>query len=449
MYKVQTLLGVYTSLFLIELIISICFGSSLIELKCLAFLYFSSKVCQSNLVLLFLIWQSGGGAGNPMGDILDDFVRQRFGFESYERVERGLLVPKKQTALNMFNDKTKGRFIFLIDSRACVPSIKLSSVDAIIIYCSDWNPTNDLRVLQRISIESQSECVPIFRLYSSCTVEEKTLILAKHDHILDSNVQNVMPIVSHSLLSWGASFLFNRLEEFQKHDYSSKDSEDDGLFMNNVFLEFAAKLSTNVEASTKMENAVISRAQQSGSFYSRDIAVISEREGISAVDGDLPKFWTFWSNLLGGRSPHWQYISEPVQRNRRKIQNMEDQMRIPAEETDEAIMKRRKIGEIMDSSPKILPVKDNDAVLPENSTASSSHETSVDDTWQELGIPTVTVINSSYALCAYATFFYNTLHFVGAESLQGTQKGLHTQLKPELSKLYELLELPVLPSILK
>uniref|UniRef100_A0A0D3GBS0 Chromo domain-containing protein n=1 Tax=Oryza barthii TaxID=65489 RepID=A0A0D3GBS0_9ORYZ len=357
---------------------------------------------------------SGGGAGNPMGDILDDFVRQRFGFESYERVERGLLVPKKQTALNMFNDKTKGRFIFLIDSRACVPSIKLSSVDAIIIYCSDWNPTNDLRVLQRISIESQSECVPIFRLYSSCTVEEKTLILAKHDHILDSNVQNVMPIVSHSLLSWGALFLFNRLEEFQKHDYSSKDSEDDGLFMNNVFLEFAEKLSTNVEASTKMENAVISRAQQSGSFYSRDIAVISEREGISAVDGDLPKFWTFWSNLLGGRSPHWQYISEPVQRNRRKIQNMEDQMRIPAEETDEAIMKRRKIGEIMDSSAKILPVKDNDAVLPENSAASSSHETSVDDTWQELG----------------------------AESLQGTQKGLHTQLKPELSKLYELLELP-------
>uniref|UniRef100_A0A0E0L6Q3 Chromo domain-containing protein n=1 Tax=Oryza punctata TaxID=4537 RepID=A0A0E0L6Q3_ORYPU len=357
---------------------------------------------------------SGGGAGNPMGDILDDFVRQRFGFESYERVERGLLVPKKQTALNMFNDRTKGRFIFLIDSRACVPSIKLSSVDAIIIYCSDWNPTNDLRVLQRISIESQSECVPVFRLYSSCTVEEKTLILAKHDHILDSNIQNVMPIVSHSLLSWGASFLFNRLEEFQKHDYSSKDSEGDDLFMNNVFLEFAAKLSTNVEASTKMENAVISRAHQSGSFYSRDIAVISEREGISAVDGDLPKFWTFWSNLLGGRSPHWQYISEPVQRNRRKIQNMEDQMRIPAEETDEATMKHRKIGEIMDSSPKILPVKDNDAVLPENNTASSSHETSVDDTWQELG----------------------------AESLQGTQKGLHTQLKPELSKLYELLELP-------
>jgi len=121
---------------------------------------------------VLILTQSCGGAGNPMGDILDDFVRQRYGFESYERVERGLAVSKKQGAMSMFNDTTKGRFIFLIDSRACVPSIKLSSVDVIIIYCSDWNPTNDLRVLQRVSIESQSECVPIFRLYSSCTLEE-------------------------------------------------------------------------------------------------------------------------------------------------------------------------------------------------------------------------------------------------------------------------------------
>ncbi|KAL5225839.1 hypothetical protein ABZP36_012478 [Zizania latifolia] len=359
---------------------------------------------------------SGGTGGNPMGDILDDFVRQRFGFESYERVERGLLVPKKQTALNMFNDRTMGRFIFLIDSRACVPSIKLSSVDAIIIYSSDWNPMNDLRVLQRISIESQSECLPIFRLYSSCTVEEKALILAKHDNILDSNIQNIAPILSHSLLSWGASYLFNRLEEFQNHDYSSKDSDGDDLFTNNVFLEFIVKLSTKVGASTKKDNAAISRARLSGSFYSRDIIVISEREGISAVDGDLPKFWTFWLNLLDGRSPHWQLISEPVQRNRRKIPNMEDQMRIPipAEETDEARIKRIKIGEVLDSSPKVLPVKDKDAALPKNNATSSSHQTSVDDTWQELG----------------------------AENLEGTQRGLHTQLKPEMSKLYELLELP-------
>ncbi|KAF8775853.1 hypothetical protein HU200_004246 [Digitaria exilis] len=370
---------------------------------------------------VLILSQSGGGSGNPMGDILDDFVRQRFGFESYERVERGLLLQKKQTAMQMFNDKSKGRFIFLIESRACVPSIKLSSVDAIIIYGSDWNPANDLRALQRVNMESVSERVPIFRLYSSCTVEEKALILAKHDHILDSNILNITPSLSHCLLSWGASFLFNRLEEFQKPGYSGKESDADEIFVDNVALEFSMKLPSKAELNTEVDNAVISQAYLRGSFYSRDIVVAGERKGISSVNGDLPKFWAYWSSLLHERSPHWQHISEPAQRSRRKIQNMEEQLKnteeqpqVPTEETDQARIKRRRIGEVMDSSPKVPPGKNKDTVLPENNTPSSSHQISVEDTWQELE--------------------RNDLH--------GTQKGLHVQLKPELSKLYKLLQLP-------
>uniref|UniRef100_A0A453LN22 Helicase C-terminal domain-containing protein n=2 Tax=Aegilops tauschii subsp. strangulata TaxID=200361 RepID=A0A453LN22_AEGTS len=391
---------------------------------------------------VLILSQSCGEAGNPMGDILDDFVHQRFGFESYERVERDLNVRKKQGAMSMFNDTTKGRFIFLIDSRACVPSIKLLSVDVIIIYCSDWNPTNDLRVLQKISIESQSECVPIFRLYSSCTVEEKALILAKHDHILDSTVQNIRPILSHSLLSWGASFLFSRLEGLKNYACLHKDSDAEKLFMDKVLLDLK-KLSTKDDPSTKMSNAAISQAHLSGPFYSRDSLVVGEREGISAPDSDLPKFWV---DLLDQKSPRWQYITEQAQRSRRKIQNMEDG-KIPADEADEASTKRRKIagildssanvlaGEdkdsilretnttssshrkiagILDSSANVLAGEDKDSILPGTNTASSSHQTSVDDTWQEQGV----------------------------ENLQDTQKSLHIQLKPELSKLYELFELP-------
>uniref|UniRef100_A0A453LN82 Helicase C-terminal domain-containing protein n=1 Tax=Aegilops tauschii subsp. strangulata TaxID=200361 RepID=A0A453LN82_AEGTS len=358
---------------------------------------------------VLILSQSCGEAGNPMGDILDDFVHQRFGFESYERVERDLNVRKKQGAMSMFNDTTKGRFIFLIDSRACVPSIKLLSVDVIIIYCSDWNPTNDLRVLQKISIESQSECVPIFRLYSSCTVEEKALILAKHDHILDSTVQNIRPILSHSLLSWGASFLFSRLEGLKNYACLHKDSDAEKLFMDKVLLDLK-KLSTKDDPSTKMSNAAISQAHLSGPFYSRDSLVVGEREGISAPDSDLPKFWV---DLLDQKSPRWQYITEQAQRSRRKIQNMEDG-KIPADEADEASTKRRKIAGILDSSANVLAGEDKDSILPGTNTASSSHQTSVDDTWQEQGV----------------------------ENLQDTQKSLHIQLKPELSKLYELFELP-------
>ncbi|XP_044432827.1 uncharacterized protein [Triticum aestivum] len=356
---------------------------------------------------VLILTQSCGGAGNPMGDILDDFVRQRYGFESYERLERGLAVSKKQGAMSMFNDTTKGRFIFLIDSRACLPSIKLSSVDVIIIYCSDWNPTNDLRVLQRISIESQSECVPIFRLYSSCTLEEKALILAKHDHILDSNGQNITPILSHSLLSWGASFQFSRLEELKNDAYLTNDFGAEKLFMDKVLQEYLMKLSMKNDPSTEMSNAAISQARLNGPFYSRDTVVVGERGGISAPDSDLPKFWV---NLLDRKSPRWQYITEPTQRSRRKIQNMEE-AKIPA---DEASTKRRKIAGPLDSSANVLAGEDKDSILPEINTTSSRHQISVDHTWQEQGV----------------------------EHLQDTQKGLHIKLKPELSKLYELFELP-------
>lgn len=42
----------------------------------------------------------------------------------------------------------------------------------------------------------------------------------------------------------------------------------------------------------------------------------------------------------------------------------------------------------------------------------------------------------------------NAVHFVGVENQHGTQKGLHVQLRPELSKLHKLLELPVLLNIM-
>ncbi|XBI74555.1 hypothetical protein VPH35_068076 [Triticum aestivum] len=331
---------------------------------------------------VLILSQSCDGAGIPMGDILGDFLCESFGLESYERVEHGFSVPKKQGAMSMFNDTTKGRFIFLIDSRACVPSIKLSSVDVIIIYSSDWNPTNDLRALQKISIESQSECVPIFRLYSSCTVEEKALILAKHDHTLDTSVQNIMPILSHCMLSWGASFLF----------------------------KFSTKLSTEDDTSTKTSNAAVSQAHLSGPLYSRDSVVVGEREGISAPDSDLPKFWV---NLLDRKSPRWQYITKLAQSNCRKRQSMEE-WKIHADEAAEASTKRRKIAGILDSSANVLAGEDNVSVLPEISTTSSSHQISVDNTWQEQGV----------------------------ENLQDTQNSVHIPLKQEFSKLYELFELP-------
>jgi hypothetical protein len=126
--------------------------------------------------------------------------------------------------------------------------------------------------------------------------------------------------------------------------------------------------------------------------------------------------------------------------------NIEDQLNVPSEEIDEARMKRRKIAEILDSSTKVPPGESTDTVMFQNNTPSSSHQTSVDDTWQELGISTEKIDNCF--VLGIDLHSSNALHYVETNNLHGAQRGLHVQLKPELSKLYQLLELPVPLNIL-
>jgi chromodomain-helicase-DNA-binding protein 4 len=256
--------------------------------------------------------------------------------------------------MNMFNDTTKGRFVFLIDSRACLPSINLSSVDTIIIYGSDLNPLNDLKALRRIKIESQLKFVRIFRLYTPFTVEEKGLVLAKQGMIIDSNCQDILSSLSHCFLSWGASFLFSRVDELQQDNCASKSYYERGMVcMDKVMLEFLAELSKDVEDSCKVNSATISKACMSGEFYSRNITLIGEAEGVSSLDEDPPKFWL---NLLDGRSRDQHY----------------KRINVPTGETNEARRKLSKTGDIAGSSSKFSSGVINDNLFPEIGTLPSA-----------------------------------------------------------------------------
>ncbi|KAJ0623609.1 putative DNA helicase [Helianthus annuus] len=96
---------------------------------------------QQQKVLILFQPTSGVSSGNPsLGNLLVEFVIQRFGENSYEHVDGvPTISSKKQAAINMFN-KDMTKFIFLLESRAFPQSIKLSSVDAIIIFDSELNP---------------------------------------------------------------------------------------------------------------------------------------------------------------------------------------------------------------------------------------------------------------------------------------------------------------------
>lgn len=286
-----------------------------------------------------------------MGNILEDLVRHKFGPESYERVQNRSAFAMKQEAMNMFNDTTKGRFVFLINSRSCQPSINLSSIDSIIIYGSDLNPLNDLKALRKIKIGSQLKYVPIFRLYTPFTVEEKSLVLAKQSIIIDRNSQDITYSLSHCLVSWGVSFLFNRVDELQQDNCAS--IERGTIFMDKVILEFLTELSTEVEDSSKVNSTTISKACMSGEFYSRNITLIGEREGVSSLDGDPPKFWL---NLLDGKS--YCQRDKPIEAT--------------TEETSTSSRKRSNTCEIAGSSSKFRLDIINHDLLPEITTPSSA-----------------------------------------------------------------------------
>ncbi|RLM79052.1 hypothetical protein C2845_PM12G00620 [Panicum miliaceum] len=353
------------------------------------------KEIRDKRLRVIVLFQSDGAVGDGMGNILEEFVRKKFGPDSYERVQNRSAFSVKQEAMNMFNDTTKGQFVFLIDSRACHSSINLSSVDTIIIYGSDLNPLNDLKALRKIKIESQLKYVRIFRLYTPFTVEEKGLVLAKQSMIIDSNGQDMLPSLSHCLLSWGISFLFSRVEDLQQDNCASKSCERNTvLMMDKILLEFLTELSTYIEDSCKINSAIISKACMSGEFYSRNIILIGEREGVSSLDGDPPKFWL---KLLNGKSC--------CQRN--------EPIKVPTEVTNEARRKLSKTGEIAGSSSKFSSDATNNNLFPETGTPSS----------------------------ADVHLLPEAVHSKGMENLS-TPKSLHAELKRELSKLIKVLKLP-------
>ncbi|XP_042510757.1 chromodomain-helicase-DNA-binding protein Mi-2 homolog [Macadamia integrifolia] len=396
------------------------------------------KRCGSRTLILF---QSFGGS--TLGDILDDFLRQRFGPDSYERVD-GLVSPKKkQAAINMFNSRERGRFVFLLENRACHPSIKLSSVDTIILFDSDWNPLNDLRGLQRIHIDSQLERLKVFRLYTSCTVEEKILSLAKQDVSLDSNIQNINRSVCQMLLIWGASYLFSKLDGF--HGGNTSDSDLNILsnesFMNAVVEELLIQLPQNADNCKKNNCSFISKVNQSVSTYSRDIPLLGESE-MQLSDEEPPH--VFWTKLLQGRYPRWRYLSGSSHRRRKRVQYFDESPRKSDIEGDEAIKKRKKVANNAIDPISLKPwLEDKRKVLAGGKEGTSGAQAGN----VSPSLPRSAVMSDTNHACSSPNEVSggSDTHFVESEErrkLRDAQKSLHLLLKPEISKLCEILKLP-------
>ncbi|XP_068653184.1 helicase protein MOM1-like isoform X1 [Aristolochia californica] len=416
---------------------------------------------KKKMLRVVILFQTISGSGG-IGDILDDYVRQRFGQDSYERVDSGLVPSKRQHALNIFNNLERGSFVFLLENRACRSSIKLSSVDAVIIFDSDWNPVNDLRALQKIHIDSRTDQLKVFRLYSPFTVEEKALILANKDTSLESNVQNITHTTSHMLLMWGASYLFDKLDEF--HFYKSSSTDTKKFSYDDMVRDILAALQ-NEGKTDKPSNicSLMSKVHHSGAMWSPTSFLLGEREMLVADDGPPSVFWT---KLLKKRFPSWKYLPEASQRPRKKAKYADSLSEKVEADNDELTRKCHKVvnSTIVDpitlqpwieeqkrkavsggKEAKISDVAFSSLTKPQSDSCTAEEKPGILGARAENAEhPLPKPLNLSNDL-SRDTLEVGELHMVESEScrkLRDAQKSLHSLLKPEISKLCETLELP-------
>ncbi|XP_074303491.1 uncharacterized protein LOC141637963 isoform X2 [Silene latifolia] len=299
-----------------------------------------SEFRNEGLKVVILFQPIGGFGKDNLDIILDDFLTWRFGDDSYEHVAFGGQPSTKKAALNKFN-RERNRSFLLLERRACHPSIKLSLVDSVIILNSDWNPLNDLRALQKITIDSKLKPINVFRFYCSCTVEEKALIIAKNDTIPE-NTHQINPSTKRMLLMWGYSYLFSRLDEF--HRDKVLDYKDNIAFGASLVRDVCEEIVCVVQNQGNINrNKYISLARQDGRCYFTSIPLLGELktqsdEGVSSH--------TFWVKLWEGKQPQWKYLSRSSERSRKRVHYSDELSLPPNVPTDEPAKKRK------DSSPR-------------------------------------------------------------------------------------------------
>ncbi|KAI3852525.1 hypothetical protein MKX03_027944 [Papaver bracteatum] len=330
-----------------------------------------SETKKQGLRVLIIFQSCVASSGISLGDVLDDVVRQRCGVDSYERVDCGLINSQftriKQAALNKFNDKEKGRIVFLLDRRACHSRIKLSSVDIVILYDSDLNPYNDLKLLQKITIDSQHEQLKLFRLYSLCTLEEMVLIHAKQGVSIDA--QNLNHSTIHQLLRWGASYLFKSLSEF----HGSCPSSGTVFSSEHLVKELFGPLPQDAGSRGTNHTSIVVRVDQTGGTYSRDISLPGELEMQS---GHRDPSHVFWTKLLNRKTPRWRYFpaASSPQRIRKRVQYFQGSLENENFDSDDVTKKRRKVlTDTIAAGESGTPAVDCSQFLPPVPTSASRY----------------------------------------------------------------------------
>ena len=119
--------------------------------------------------------------------IMEDYCLWR-GF-NYVRLDGSTKDDDRKMLLRDFNeDADQTQFLFLLSTRAGGLGLNLQTADTVIIYDSDWNPSQDLQAQDRAHRIGQKNEVRIFRFVSIDSIEETILERARNKLDLDKKV---------------------------------------------------------------------------------------------------------------------------------------------------------------------------------------------------------------------------------------------------------------------
>ncbi|KAG5387426.1 hypothetical protein IGI04_038896 [Brassica rapa subsp. trilocularis] len=378
-------------------------------------------------VIFYQATQSGEGL--MLANILDDFVSQRFGQNSYEHGDSH----SKKNAINNFNKESEC-FILLLETRACSQSIKLLRAEALILFGSSWNSSHDVKLLEKIKIESYSEKTKLFRLYSKCTVEEKALILARQKKSLD----NLNRPLTHALLMWGASCLFDKLDHLHGSQTPDSGVPLEQSIRGDVIREFSSILSSSVGEGNVGKLCLLLEAKHAQGTYSTESNLFGEKY-VELSDEVSPNI--FWTKLLGGKNPMWTYYSDTSQRSRKRVRHLQGSEETAKLDDGKSTKKKKKASD------------DVTVVYDERKASGNDHM----GDYESPKVPTLLSSNASGTNDALDGKDAIGLYSVGGhisgipedmlaaidcrQTPAESQKTLHAVLKPQMSKLCQILHL--------
>ncbi|KAH7433729.1 hypothetical protein KP509_07G083100 [Ceratopteris richardii] len=289
-------------------------------------------------------------------DVLDDFMRQQFGSDSYERLDGGVDKSKKAAAVQRFNALNSKCFVFLLDRRASGSSLKLNSVDCIVIFDSDWNPQTDIQALLRMYTIPDLERMMICRLYCTQTIEERVLVSARRHHGLDSNHHNFTTTLCQKLLRWGAPRNFEILDSLSQ-DKSKEKSNDEILYSPEVISLFLKKGDFKSTDELCADNGLWKTAlfPRRGNQYNKGIPLYGETDD-EITGEDRVSAAEFWTELLKDRQIEAVDVQGRELRTRKKVQYQEDNfdtintLQAAGDEEEESRRKRRRVADSDDLS---------------------------------------------------------------------------------------------------